>query len=143
MAVFNYDPKNVSVIVGGKIAQGFADGTFIKAERNEQAQTLKVGVDGEGTRAKNNNRSGKVTITLMQSSTFNDVLSAYAALDELSDSGAVPLLIRDNNGDTLITALTCWVQKYADVEYAKEVSTRTWVLETDELLMFVGSNNQA
>ena len=130
----------MACIVGGKIGQGFSDGTFIKVERNEQAFSLKVGVDGEGTRAKSNNKSGKITITLMQSSSFNDVLSAFAAADELSNTGAVPFFLKDNSGRTLVTALTCWVQKYADSEFAKEVSTRTWVLETDDIEVFVGGN---
>jgi hypothetical protein len=138
--VFTYDPKQVSCIVGGKIGQGFSDGSFIKVERNEQAFTLKIGVDGEGTRAKSNNKSGKITLTLMQSSSYNDVLSAFAAADELSNTGAVPFFLKDNSGRTLCTALTCWVQKYPDSEFAKEVSTRTWVLETDDIEVFVGGN---
>lgn len=141
MSVKNYDPKQVAVIVGGKIISGFADGTFVKVERNEQAFNLKVGVDGEGTRAKSNNRSGKVTLTLMQSSLSNEVLSGFAILDETSGKGAVPLYVNDKSGNSLFTALTAWVQKFADPEYAKEVMTRTWILETDELIMFVGSNS--
>lgn len=139
--VLQYDPKNVSMIVGGKIMHGFADGTFIKVMRNQQAFTLKVGADGEGTRAKSNDKSGKFEITLMQSSSSNDVLSAYASADELSNSGVVPVLLRDNNGTTLATCLSGWVQKLPDTEFAKEVGTRTWVFETDALEMFVGGNN--
>lgn len=139
--VLTYDPKNVSMIVGGKIAHGFADGTFIKAMRNEQAFNLKVGVDGEGTRAKSNNKSGKFEITLMQSSSFNDVMSSYASADELSNLGVIPVLLRDNNGTTLGTCLTGWVQKLPDTEFAKEVVTRTWVIETDDIELFVGGNN--
>lgn len=135
-----YDPKQVAVIIGGKIMRGFADGTFVKVERNEQGFNLKVGVDGEGTRAKSNNRSGKITITLMQSSDSNDDLSAFAAADELSNTGAVPVLIKDASGSSLFSAVTAWVQKYADAEYAKEAGPRTWVLESDEILMFEGGN---
>lgn len=138
--VFTYDPKQVSMIVGGKIASGFADGTFIMIERNEPAFNLKVGTDGEGTRAKSNNKSGKITITLMQSSSFNDVLSGFAAADELSNAGVVPILLRDASGRTLCTALSAWVQKYANSEFAKEVTTRVWILETDEIDIFVGGN---
>jgi len=138
--VFTYDPKNFRAIVGGNILQGFADGTFIKAERNDPAFNLKVGVDGEGTRSKSNNKSGKITITLMQSSSSNDDLSTLAAKDEASNSGVVPFFGEDGSGRSLFTALTCWVQKYPDSEFAKEVSTRTWVLETDDLEIFIGGN---
>lgn len=140
MAVKTYDPKQVSVIVGGKIMSGFSDTTFIKASRNEQAWNLKVGVDGEGTRAKSNNLSGKIEITLMQSSQSNDDLSAFAAADELANAGVVPLLINDKSGRTVLQATTAWIQKYSDVEFAKEVSTRTWTLETDQFLIFEGGN---
>jgi hypothetical protein len=138
--VLTYDPKQVTVIVGGKIMSGFADGTFVKISRNEQAFNLKVGVDGEGTRAKSNNKSGKVEITLMNSSSSNDDLSGFAAADELSNTGVVPMLVKDASGSTICTAGTSWVQKYPDTEFTKEASTRTWVMETDLLQMFVGGN---
>lgn len=138
--VFTFDPKQVSMIVGGKIMSGFADGTFIKLSRNEQAFNLKVGVDGEGTRVKNNNRSGKVEITLMQSSSSNDDLSGFAAADEASATGAVPILFKDGSGRTIASAATGWVQKYPDTEFAKEATTRNWMLETDELILFIGGN---
>ena len=120
---------------------GFGDNTYIKLERNEQAFNLKVGVTGEATRAKNNNRSGKVTITLMQSSSSNDDLSSFAAADELTNTGAVPVLIKDGSGTTVASAVTAWVQKYPSTEFQKEATTREWVMETDELLMFVGGEN--
>lgn len=140
MAVKTYDPKQVTLIVGGKIVTGFTDGTFIVAERNENMFNLKVGVDGIGTRAKSNNQSGKLTITLHQSSNSNDDLSALASADELSNTGAVPVLMKDSSGRTIVTALTAWIQKYANAEFAKEVANRVWVLETDQLIIFDGGN---
>lgn len=139
--VKTYDPKDISVIFGGKIITGFGDGTFVVIERNEQTFNLKVGVDGEGTRAKSNNKSGKITLTLMQSSASNDDLSAFAAADELSNTGVAACLLKDGNGSTVCAAATAWIQKPANVENAKEVSTRTWVIESDEIDMFVGGNN--
>lgn len=136
--VFQYDPKNISVIVGGKIVSGFSDGSWLKIVRNEAGWTLKVGVDGEGTRARNNNKSGRFELELMQSSSSNDALSNFAVLDENSGAGAVPVLIKDNNGTTIATALTAWVQKFADSDFAKDVSVRKWVIETDLLNVFVG-----
>lgn len=141
--VRQYDPKNISVIVGGKIITGFSDGTFVRVIRNEASWTMKVGVDGEGTRARNNNTSGRFEIELMQSSVSNDVLSAFIAADEQSGTGAVPVLIKDNNGTTLASCLTAWVQKWADSDFAKEVSPRKWILETDQLVIFVGGEVQA
>jgi hypothetical protein len=143
LAALQFDPKNVSVIIGGTIIGGFTDGTFITAERNEDMWTLKVGVDGIGTRVKTNNQSGKITLTLHQSSPSNDYLSSLATTDELTNAGAVPALVRDNGGTSLATALTAWVKKFANLEDGKEVANRVWVIETDQLILFVGGNATA
>lgn len=140
MSVKNYDPAQVALILGGKIIQGFTSGTFITLERNEDAFTMVVGVGGDGTRAKSNNRSGKLTITLYQSSPSNDDLSSFAAVDELTGAGAVPMLLRDASGRTVASASTMWITKYANSDFAKEVSERQWVLETDVLNLFLGGN---
>lgn len=135
-----FDPKQVSIIIGGHIVQGFADGTFIKAARNNDAFALKIGADGEGARAKSNDKSGTIEITLLQSSASNDVLSGFATADEISNAGQVPALVKDGNGTTLVEALTAWVKKKADVEMGKEITDRVWVLETDKLDMLIGGN---
>jgi hypothetical protein len=140
--VSNYDPGLVYVSFLGQILSGYADGTFITAERNEDAFMLMVGADGETLRARNRNRSGKITLTLMQSSTSNDLLSNAAIDDELGVPGAIgPLFIKDGNGRTLIRCQTAWVSKLANAEFAKEGTPREWVLETDNLNLYVGGSN--
>lgn len=138
--VKTYDPAKFSLIFGGKIIHGFVEGTAIEVERNEQAFNLKVGVDGEGSRAKSNNRSGKVTIHLMQTSSSNDDLSAIALADELSNSGVNPLLAKDGSGRSAFAASTAWIQKVPKADFAKEIGERVWVLETNDLDVFIGGN---
>lgn len=138
--VHTYDPAKVTVSCGAKVIHGYMDGSAIEVERNEQAFNLKVGVDGEGTRAKSNNRSGKVTLHLMQHSASNDDLSAFAALDELSNGGVFPLLCKDGSGRSVFAASTAWVQKYAKADFAKEVSERVWVIESNDLDILVAGN---
>lgn len=133
-----YDPLQVSVILGSHIVTGFADGTFVSIERNNQTFELVSGASGETARAKSNDRSGTVTITLMQTSESNSVLSGFAAADELSNSGKFPIIVKDNNGDSLYEATEAWVQQPASVEFSKEISEREWVLETGELIMVTG-----
>jgi len=136
-----YDPKSVSIIVGGNIMTGLADGTFLTVERDEDAFALNIGSDGEGVRSKSNNFSGTFTLTIQQGSPSNDVLSAFAQADELSGSGVVSVLVKDNNGNSLHVAETAWVQKAADAEYARESGDREWVIRTDKLTTFVGGND--
>jgi hypothetical protein len=136
-----YDPNKIAMSIAGIPIEGIMDGTFVKVERNAQTWNLKVGSGGEAARAKSNDKSGKITFTLMQTSVTNDALSALAKLDELSNNGIGPALIKDLNGRTLCEAGTAWVQKPADVEFSNEITGREWVVETDSLEMLIGGTD--
>jgi hypothetical protein len=140
MAVKTYDPKEVTVTYGGYDLNGFSDGTKVTVEFNEDAWTLQVGVDGEGTRSKSNNRSGRVTIQLMQSSDSNEIMTGISELDRLSNAGALPLMVKDSSGTSIHTAETAWIVKSPMSEYGVEAGPREWILETDILVSFVGKN---
>lgn len=137
--VKTYDPGQVLINFRGQPILGFADGSFVRVERNEDAFLTKAGADGEIVRARNRNRSGRVTITLMQSSPSNDVLSQAAIADEkLAGTGMGPLQVKDNLGTTQVNAPNAWVVKQPAIEFAKEVGTREWVLECDQLVIHTG-----
>ena len=140
MTVKNYNAKDVTIILAKSIMEGLADGTFVTAARTNDSFTLATGADGEGVRSQSNDKSGIITLTLLQSSQSNDVLSASAALDELQGDGVFEILIKDLNGTTVISAETAWVAKPADVEFGKESSEREWTITTDHLEMLVGGS---
>jgi type IV secretory pathway TrbL component len=140
MAAKTYDPSQVAIIVGGFQVTGFADGSFLTVERNADNFALYIGTDGEGTRAKSNNKSGRMTFTLAQSSDANAFLSALVTADELSNSGIVPVLVKDNSGTSLYSAETAWIVKHPAAEFGREIGTREWILETDSLAVFTGGN---
>ena len=142
MAVLTYSSKKVSVIVAGIIVTGLADGTFVMAERETDSFTKVVGADGEIARSASANRSGTITITLMQTSTSNDLLSALYIADEATLSSKFPVIITDNNGTTKVFSDTCWIQKPANVEFGVDAAgTREWVIQCASMNLFVGSND--
>lgn len=140
MAVKTYDPAQVLLIIAGIPISGYAKGTFINAGRENPTFNLSVGSDGEGARAKSNDKSGNLTLTLIQTSVSNDALSGLHALDEASGDGVGPLLLKDNSGRTLIEAETCWLEKPADSEFSDEITDREWTVKTDKMEVFVGGN---
>lgn len=140
MAVKTYDPAQVIITVNGIIISGYADGTFVTVERDSDSWSKQIGADGDGTRSKSNDKSGKITISLMQSAESNEVLSALALLDEQTGGGAVPVLIKDNSGTSLHVAETAWIVKPATAEYGKEAGPREWVFDTDILISNIGKN---
>ncbi len=56
----------------------------------------------------------------------------------MTDAGLVPVMVKDGNGRTLCAAESAWIVKMTPVEFAKEAGEREWVLETDNILIFVG-----
>lgn len=140
MAFATYDFKQVAVIVGGVPITGFADGSSVTVEFDEQQFTKTTGSDGLTTRTKSNNYAGTVSITLQQSSRSNDALNALWQADRNSNAGVVPILIKDNSGRTLWAAQHAWVQQMPSQEFGKELSDREWVLDCDELTGTAGGN---
>jgi len=136
--VKTYDPKKCLVIIGGVPMSGFGEDTFVAVARDEDAFTKVVGADGEVSRSKSANRAGSLTLTLMQTSLSNDVLSALAAADELDGRGVVPVLIKDLTGTTTLFAAHGWIRKVPDVELGKDIGTREWVIDTADMDVFVG-----
>ena len=142
MTLRTYDPDDVTLVAFGIPISGFADGTFVSVEFNEDSFTLAVGTDGDACRSKTSNKSAKMTMTLMQSSWTNDLLSAVHASDILTPSGdgIGPFLMKDNSGRTLFAAEKCWITKMPTTTFSREVESREWVLETDAMVAHAGGN---
>jgi hypothetical protein len=135
-----WDPKTVVVMFGENRVEGYADGTFVRGERNADAFSTKVGSDGGGARVRNRNRSGTLTITLLQSSASNKVLSQIAEADELDNTGVgvKRLLVKTIVGESLFFAKEAWIRKRPAQEYATDLSNREWVFESLAVEMHEG-----
>lgn len=140
MALKTYNNKQVSVSFGNIPLSGYGDSEFLSIELNEEQWELKMGVDGTGTRAKNNNFSAKMKITLAQSSESNAIMQGYWNADRLSNSGVQPFIAKDNSGNSIYTAGSAWIMKQPVAKFAKGVEMREWTIETDELVPFEGGN---
>lgn len=139
--VLTYDSNSVSVVVGGRLITGRGESTFLTIKRNNDSWTLVMGTDGIGSRAKTNDKSGEFEITLHHTSPENSILQAFATADEQTNGGAVPVIVRDNNGATLATAATAWVKKLPDIEYSRDVGERTWTLSSDSIDIAITGNS--
>jgi hypothetical protein len=127
MSLAIYDPDRVQFLFAMVPVKGYADGTFINVETQEQF-TVKVGADGTVTRTKTNNKVARVKITLMAASPSNDVLSAIHVLDVESPngSGVASLAIKDLSGRFVFLATEAWIAKPPNVEFAREGGQREW-----------------
>lgn len=140
MAVTTLDPKQVFIIIGGAHITGYADGSFIEVDRDEDSFTKKTGADGLTARAKSNNRGASFKITLMQTSPSNDVLTAFMLADEAESNAVQPVMVKDGFGTSLFNGIG-WVKKMPASAWAKEVGAREWIIDCAEMNAFVGGNS--
>lgn len=144
MSVKNYDPNNVKITIAGfPIDRGLADGTFVTVAREADAFTDQAGSDGQVVRIKSNDNRATITITLMQSSEVNGFLSALHNSDrnDPDGQGVGSFQLQDLNGDSSIRSATCWVQKMAEYEAAREPTDRVWTLRCGDLRDFIGGQS--
>lgn len=135
-----YDPADVHITFGGQPIHGFADGTFVEVDFDEDQWNKVTGADAHTARAKTNNYSGSITITLLATSAGNDVLNSFWQADRRANNGVVPISIIDKQGNTRWSATYAWVRKMPLQGFAKEVETREWVIDCAELLGDAGGN---
>ena len=112
----NYSPEDVVMILsndifGSHVISGTAEGTFISYERSVDRATLVVGSDLSAARVLRRNKSGTVTLTLMQSAESNDVLSMIAQRDEEAhdNSYLFSLTIKDLSGRSVFFAPVAFI----------------------------------
>jgi hypothetical protein len=138
-----YDPNEITLVVCGiPISGGFAEDTFIEVQQDSDDFEDVVGVDGDVTRSKTNDHRATITVTLMQSSNDNLLLSAIANIDRRAGNGAGvgPALIKDNQGTTIFAGEKSWVAKQPDAAFGKKAGPRAWKIRVADLVRVDGGN---
>ncbi len=143
MSTSTYDPKLYSCVIAAlPITDGYADGEFMKLERDTDNFTDMAGTGGDVARAKQHDKRATFTLTLLQTASANAVLSTLAVLDENTDGGAGigPFLLKDRGGLTLHAGAECWIARMPDVQLDKNVTARVWKVRIASLTSFEGGN---
>lgn len=135
-----YSPKKVQVIVDDRILTGFAKGSFVVVEKKEDDFTTEIGSDGEGARTQSADESGSVTVTLMQTSAGNDLLSELRDADKASGANVFSVMIKDGSGRTIVTAAEAWIRKVPNSEFSDQKTDRPWILDSAVLIHKLGGN---
>lgn len=141
MSIANYCPDDVSVLLAGFIpVEGFVNGGFVNVSREAQPFTTTVSADGVVSRLYNKSAVYNVTLTLMSTSGTNDVLTKLWQLDEITQMGKFPLLIKDRSGTDLFFSATTWIERVPDMSMGEVITERTWTLKSVEASINIGGN---
>lgn len=138
-----YSADLVTVTFAGIIFEGFADGEFITIEMAEDDFKLKIGADGEGARAKTNNRSATMKAKLLQTSKTNTALNEVRKRDLASDNGAGVgvFQVRDRSSGVLLAhAEKAWIQHAPSPSRGREVTEPEWTFATHNLTLDASGN---
>jgi hypothetical protein len=119
----------------------YADGDdAIMITRREDAITDKVGMDGRMSIARNANRSGEVTLKLMQTSPTNHVLTEIHTLQQQKGGQFVPisLVFQDTNRQDRAAAVVGYIKKLPEIQRGAGVNTQEWVIVSESLDVRLG-----
>ncbi|MND61435.1 hypothetical protein D3C80_526940 [compost metagenome] len=134
-----YSPKDVTCTIAGICSvEGYADGEFIRISKNENAVSTRRAMDGTQSRVYSPDTGWQLQLTLMQSSTTNDLISALWNVDQVTRMGKFPIFIKDGLGTTMFMAASCWVESPADVVFSNQLETRTWIFACTEVSVNIG-----
>ena len=111
MTITNYDPKKVTVNVGGRIITGFADSSVVSISSSEDRVKPSVGAQGDVVYSENANESGNIVMSLQITSASLPYLKKLAI-----DRQETDILISDANKDTAetVSGSRCRVTKIPD-----------------------------
>ena len=139
-----YNADEVTVVFGPVLVEsGRGSDEFVRIENESNIAEDDAGVDGEVTVSRSKDKRATVTLTLMQTSVSNDLLSVIANAMRSAPSGTGgihPLLIQDQNGRALYTAANAWIQKEPDIAKAKAPGTAEWPIRCAELIRVDGGS---
>ena len=132
--IVNYDPKDIVITVNGETIEGFAEGTFVSVERDEDNWTKTVGADGTVARSRTRNIAGRVTLTLMQTSASNAVLESLVVMDDYANLGQFYVSISNSAYEGEIKIPCAWISKPPTVSYGRDLEDREWTLDCAQIL---------
>lgn len=141
MNVTTYSPKDVILTIGGAYLVGW---NAITVTRDSAAFVKVDGIRGKNTRNFNLNTSATITLSLPQSSQWNDVFSAVVAADiESQGNFRCEITLKDGSGSTLVQSVEAYIPNYADITFDGTISNRVWLIQCLSTSVYnVGGNTQ-
>ena len=139
--LFNYSPESVQCLIAGFIPiEGFVDGTFISVDKDEMPYSSVRMPDGTIARKYNNSQTYTITITLHNGAETNNLLTKLWQVDEITQRGKFPLLIKDQSGSDLLFSTESWIEGIPSLTKSNAIDSRVWVIKSAYAVINIGGN---
>lgn len=142
--LFNYSPEAVNCLIAGFIPiEGYVDGTFISVDKDEMPYSSVRLPDGTIARKYNNSQTYTITITLHNGSETNNLLTKLWQVDEITQRGKFPLLIKDQSGSDLLFSTESWIEGIPSLTKSNAIDSRVWTIKSAYAVINIGGNEEA
>ena len=106
-----YSAQNVIVTYLGKTLGGFAEGDdAIQVERNKPTMSQTIGMQGDGAYTQTSDKSGVITLKLLQGCEENTFLTKKIQAAETGGIVSGELIITEVGNDARVTARKCVIE---------------------------------
>ena len=141
--LFSYCPESVQCLIAGFIPiTGFVDGTFISVDKDRMPYTSVEMPDGTVARKYNNSQTYTITITLHNGAETNNLLTKMWQVDEITQRGKFPLLIKDQSGSDLLFSTESWIEGIPSLTKSNAIDSRVWVIKSAYAVINIGGNEE-
>ncbi len=132
-----YSAREVQVAWGGAILEGFSADNIVNLMYNTDLTTETIGADGFLATSVTPDRSGTVTIELMQTSKstrlLGNVVFYQNNLSDTADILKADVAISDPSGSVLAIARNAYVKTAPEVALGVEQATHEWVFYSEKI----------
>ena len=123
----DFVPEAVTIAWGGIVMEGFAAESFVTIARSVANTTVQVGAAGDVGITKNADRTGTISVTLMQNSATHRFLSAVqVAQDNDNELYRAPLTVTDPSGSMICRMEAAHIQTPPEVVLGGDQNPKTW-----------------
>lgn len=139
--LLSYSPEDVTIILAGFQVEGYIDGTFISIAKDIAPFTSTTTADGIIARRYINSQSYTMTITLHSASPYNDILTKLWQIDEFTQKGKFPVIVKDQIGSSLFISATSWIEGLPIMDFANSITERVWTIKCAQAVVNIGGND--
>lgn len=145
-----YSPSDVNVVISQEssglvhVISGYAEDSHINVERDSETYEHVTGVDNQATRIYKANKSGKITVSLAQSSASNDILTLLYANDAASrnSDGLFTVTVKDGSGRSVAFAQEGYIGVVPNSQYGNSLNNRDWVINCTNMDDIIAGNSK-
>lgn len=121
--VNTYSPKDVILTLSGYQFTGWETITISRSVKG--FNTIR-GIRGKNTRVRNTDTSATITLSLLQSSQGNDVLSSIHEQDLAFGTGRIVLMLKDNSGRSVFSSNEAFITGFPSSTFSGQFEYRSW-----------------